>query len=101
MESMVSTLPFVLQKYTFFFEKDINQIFRFYYINIFNISGADVHQRDAGVSQGGAVTTRGCSCLNCTNQVNHTFSSVGALLAWLVHFLLWQAAKPSGDKCTP
>ena len=21
--------------------------------------------------------------------------------AWLVHFLLWQAAKPSGDKCTP
>ena len=22
-------------------------------------------------------------------------------LAWLVHFLLWQAAKPSGDKCTP
>ena len=20
---------------------------------------------------------------------------------WLVHFLLWQAAKPSGDKCTP
>ena len=23
------------------------------------------------------------------------------LLAWLVHFLLWQAAKPSGDKCTP
>ena len=23
------------------------------------------------------------------------------LFAWLVHFLLWQAAKPSGDKCTP
>ena len=22
-------------------------------------------------------------------------------LALLVHFLLWQAAKPSGDKCTP
>ena len=22
-------------------------------------------------------------------------------LAWMVHFLLWQAAKPSGDKCTP
>ena len=21
--------------------------------------------------------------------------------AVLVHFLLWQAAKPSGDKCTP
>ena len=20
---------------------------------------------------------------------------------WMVHFLLWQAAKPSGDKCTP
>ncbi len=27
--------------------------------------------------------------------------SVVALLALLVHFLLWQAAKPSGDKCTP
>jgi hypothetical protein len=26
---------------------------------------------------------------------------VSALLAWSVHFLLWQAAKPSGDKCTP
>ena len=25
----------------------------------------------------------------------------GATLARLVHFLLWQAAKPSGDKCTP
>ena len=25
----------------------------------------------------------------------------GSLFAWLVHFLLWQAAKPSGDKCTP
>ena len=23
------------------------------------------------------------------------------ILALLVHFLLWQAAKPSGDKCTP
>gem|GEM_PF-1286752 len=28
---------------------------------------------------------RGCSCLNSTNQVNHTFCLVGALLAWLVH----------------
>ena len=25
--------------------------------------------------------------------------SVGALIVRLVHFLLWQAAKPSGDKC--
>ena len=23
------------------------------------------------------------------------------VIALLVHFLLWQAAKPSGDKCTP
>ena len=23
------------------------------------------------------------------------------VVALLVHFLLWQAAKPSGDKCTP
>ena len=28
---------------------------------------------------------RGCSCLNCTNQVNHTFCLVDALLAMLVH----------------
>ena len=25
---------------------------------------------------------------------------VSGLIALLVHFLLWQAAKPSGDKCT-
>ena len=30
-----------------------------------------------------------------------TSCSVGVLLTRLVHFLLWQAAKPSGDKCTP
>ena len=29
------------------------------------------------------------------------FLSVVNILAWMVHFLLWQAAKPSGDKCTP
>ncbi len=23
------------------------------------------------------------------------------LVSFVVHFLLWQAAKPSGDKCTP
>ena len=28
-------------------------------------------------------------------------SFVGHLIALSVHFLLWQAAKPSGDKCTP
>ena len=38
---------------------------------------------------------RGCTCLKCTNPF------VVALLALLLHFLLWQAAKPSGDKCTP
>ena len=27
--------------------------------------------------------------------------SVAWVIALLVHFLLWQAAKPSGDKCTP
>ena len=27
--------------------------------------------------------------------------NIGALSDMLVHFLLWQAAKPSGDKCTP
>ena len=34
--------------------------------------------------------------VKCTN-----FLSVVNILAWLVHFLLWQATKPSGDKCTP
>ena len=38
--------------------------------------------------------TKGCSCLCCTNKTDGTS-------ARLVHFLLWQAAKPSGDKCTP
>jgi hypothetical protein len=28
-------------------------------------------------------------------------NSFNPFLARLVHFLLWQAAKPSGDKCTP
>ena len=37
----------------------------------------------------------GCSGLRCTNQAALIHST------WLVHFLLWQAAKPSGDKCTP
>ena len=31
----------------------------------------------------------------------HQPSNVDIPLATLVHFLLWQAAKPSGDKCTP
>ena len=31
----------------------------------------------------------------CTNQANKSHATR------LVHFLLWQAAKPSGDKCTP
>ena len=58
---------------------------------------------------GGAV--RGCSCLNCTNNVECTIISIGAVettappknaqLYQLVQLLLWQAAKPSGDNCTP
>ena len=36
------------------------------------------------------------------NRLCKSVKSVGgSLFAWLVHFLLWQAAKPSGDKCTP
>ena len=31
----------------------------------------------------------------------HQPSNVDMSLATLLHFLLWQAAKPSGDKCTP
>ncbi len=40
--------------------------------------------------------------VNSVNSVGGCSGSlVGAVLAWLVHFLLWQAAKPSGDHCTP
>ena len=36
------------------------------------------------------------------NSVNSVGGfNIGALSDMLVHFLLWQAAKPSGDKCTP
>ena len=41
----------------------------------------------ARVSSVGA-TGRGCSCLSCTNKADRHVLSVGALLAWLVHFLL-------------
>ena len=54
---------------------------------------------------------RGCSGLRCTNQANGILQGVQLSplhqqsrrqsCARLVHFLLWQAAKPSGDKCTP
>ena len=43
---------------------------------------------------GGAVVSRGCSCPNCTNKEV-------CVLEISVQFLLWQAAKPSGDNCTP
>ena len=39
-----------------------------------------------------------CS-VNSVNSVGEF--NIGALSDMLVHFLLWQAAKPSGDKCTP
>ena len=39
-----------------------------------------------------------CS-VNSVNSVGGL--NIGALSDMLVHFLLWQAAKPSGDKCTP
>ena len=39
-----------------------------------------------------------CS-VNSVNSVGGFY--IGALSDMLVHFLLWQAAKPSGDKCTP
>ena len=39
-----------------------------------------------------------CS-VNSVNSVGGF--NIGALSDMLVHFLLWQAAKPSGDKCTP
>ena len=50
-----------------------------------SIKGMQVSLKGVQLLQGGAVTTRGCSCLNCTNQVKYTFCSVGALFAWLVH----------------
>ena len=39
-----------------------------------------------------------CMVAHCLYR---TVFVVGAVLARLVQFLLWQAAKPSGDKCTP
>ena len=44
-----------------------------------SIKGMQVSLKGVQLLQGG------CSCLNCTNQVNYTFCSVGALFAWLVH----------------
>ena len=54
---------------------------------------------------------RGCSCLRCTNKTDDILQGVQLSqlhqqsrrhsCTRLVHFLLWQAAKPSGDKCTP
>ena len=38
---------------------------------------------------------------SAAGSVDSVQSVGGLLLARLVHFLLWQAAKPSGDKCTP
>ena len=55
---------------------------------------------------GGAV--RGCSCLNCTNNVECTIILIGAVettappknaqLYQLVQLLLWQAAKPNAAR---
>ena len=39
--------------------------------------------------------------VNYRKEIGALDSFVGHLIALLVHFLLWQAAKPSGDKCTP
>ena len=39
-----------------------------------------------------------CMVAHCLYR---TVFVVGAVLARLAHFLLWQAAKPSGDKCPP
>ena len=54
---------------------------------------------------------RGCSGLRCTNKADGILQGVQLSQLYqqsrrhsctrLVHFLLWQAAKPSGDKCTP
>ena len=40
---------------------------------------------------GGAVVSRGCSCLNCTNQFEGTCHFVGAV----------ETTAPPGDNCTP
>ena len=39
-------------------------------------------------------------CSVCSENSVGGFN-IGALSDMLVHFLLWQAAKPIGDKCTP
>ena len=40
-------------------------------------------------------------CLYRTMFVGAVLARLMSLLARLMQFLLWQAAKPSGDKCTP
>ena len=44
------------------------------------------------------VSSRGCSCLSCTNQADRHVRSVGALITRLVHLLLGWC---TWDKCTP
>ena len=48
--------------------------------------GMQMSLKGVQLLQGGAVTTRGCSCLNCTNQVNYTFCSVGQF-GWSVRLV--------------
>ena len=75
-----------------------------------NRSGGGRKRSGGGCLQGGALVSSAPTKLSSTRQncqvPNKTvkctnFLSVVNILAWLVHFLLWQAAKPSGDKCTP
>ena len=71
---------------------------------------ADGNRLGGGCLQGGALVSSAPTKLSSVQQSYQVFNkavkctkflSVVNILAWLVHFLLWQAAKPSGDKCTP
>ena len=55
--------------------------------------GMQMSLKGVQLLQGGAVTTRGCSCLNCTNQVNYTFCSVGQF-GWSVRLVHLRQVHP-------
>ena len=64
-------------------------LLRFHNINIFNISGAE------GATRGCRYLSRGCTCLKCTNK------TIGALLAYLVHYYSIGALETSAPPESP
>ena len=64
---------------------------------------SQVHQQSCQVPNKTVKCTNFLSVVNIPAWMVHLrqVHPLKVTLARLVHFLLWQAAKPSGDKCTP